>query len=201
MTATAIMDPVELVERAFSATRAVVALTTPADYPRPTPCDEWGVRTLVNHIVGGAYWYAETMRDRVSPSIEGDDDDVCAGDPLVAYDDGIAQAVDALRAPGALDGSIAFIGRDRPAATVASLCALDTFVHGWDLARALDRRADLDPADLDPAVAEALLVRTAGSIPDALRGTDADALYRPVSFVPADAPPADRLAAFLGRTP
>ena len=194
--ATAITDPVELVERAFSATRVVVAITTPADYPRPTPCDEWDVRTLVNHIVGGAHWYAATMRDRASPPIEGDDDDVCTGDPLVAYDDGIGQALDALRAPGALDGSIAFFGRDRPAATVASLCALDTFVHGWDLARALERATDLDPA-----VAEALLARTAGSIPDALRGSDADALYRPVSPAPDDAPPADRLAAFLGRTP
>jgi uncharacterized protein (TIGR03086 family) len=194
--ATTITDPVELVERAFSATRAVVAVTTPTDYPRATPCERWDVRTLVNHIVGGAWWYAATVRDRVSPPVEGDDDDVCSGDPLVAYDDGIGQTLDALRAPGALDGSIAFIGRDRPAATVASLCGLDTFVHGWDLARALER-----PTDLDRTVAEALLARTAGSIPDALRGTDADALYRPVSFVPADAPPADRLAAFLGRTP
>jgi uncharacterized protein (TIGR03086 family) len=197
MTATAITDPVELVERAFAATRSVVALTTAADYPRPTPCAEWDVRTLVNHIVGGACWYAETMRDRVSPPVEGDDDDdVCAGDPLVAYDDGIGKAVDALRAPGALDGSIAFIGRDRPAATVASLCALDTFVHGWDLARALAR-----PTDLDPGVAEALLAHTVDSIPDALRGTDADSLYRPVAPVPDDAPPADRLAGFLGRAP
>jgi uncharacterized protein (TIGR03086 family) len=193
-------SPVDIVERAFAATRAVVAVTTPADYPRPTPCDAWDVRTLVNHIVGGAFWYAEAMRDRVSPSLEGDDD-VCADDPLAAYDAGIAEATAAFRAPGAIEATVTFIGRDRPATTVAALCALDTFVHGWDLARALGRPAILDPADLDPDVAAALLERTAGSIPDALRGTDADALYRPETPVPHDATPADRLAAFLGRTP
>ncbi len=183
-----------LAARAFAATRAVVAATSPADYGLPTPCDEWDVRTLVNHIIGGSHWYAQTMRDRTTPPIEGDDDDYCAGDPLAAYDAGIAEAVAAFGAPGAETATIHFLGRDRPATSVEKLCALDTFVHGWDLAVALGLSTDLDPA-----VAEALLDRTRGSIPDALRGTTPDALYRPATAVPPDATAADRVAAFLGR--
>ena len=74
------------------------------------------------------------------------------------------------------------------------LCALDTFVHGWDLARALGRSTDLDPE-----LADLLRERMAPRVPEAFRGTGPDALYRPPADVPADATAADRLAAALGR--
>lgn len=190
---------VELLGRAYAATRGVLANVTPDQYGLPTPCDAWDVRTLANHVVGGSYWYAEAMRDRVSPPMEGEDDDA-AGDLLGAYDDGIREALAAFGAPGALDGTVHFFGRDRPATSVLRLAMLDTFVHGWDLARATQQSSDLDPA-----VAGELLATTVGSIPDALRGTDGDALYRPIVPVPDTVlntiSPADRLAAFMGRRP
>jgi uncharacterized protein (TIGR03086 family) len=81
-----------------------------------------------------------------------------------------------------------------PGATVLRLCALDTFVHGWDLARALDR-----PTDLDPQLADDLREHAAPRLPQSFRSTDDDALYRPPTTAPAGATAADRLAADLGR--
>ena len=187
--------PTDLVERAFTATREQVDATRPAHLTLSTPCPAWDVRTLVNHIIGGAYWYAEAMRDGVSPPIEGDDDDYVAGDFGTAYAEGIRQALAAFAAPGALDTTVTFVGRPVPATTVLRLCALDTFVHGWDLARALGRSTDLDPQ-----LADVLREHAAPRLPDSFRGTDDDALYRPPVAAPPDATAADHLAAALGRS-
>ncbi len=184
----------ELLERAFAATRAEVDATTPDQLTLPTPCTEWDVRALVNHIIGGASWYADAVLDGVTPPLEGPDDDYVAGDFRATYADEIRRALDAYRAPGALDTTIAYVGRSLPGSTVMRLCALDTFVHGWDLARALGRSTDLDSE-----LAELLRERMAHRVPEAFRGTGPDALYRPAADVPADATAADRLAAALGR--
>jgi len=186
----------ELLGRAYAATRDVLGNVTREQYSLPTPCDAWDVRSVANHVVGGAYWYAQAMRTGVSPPITGDDDDYAAGDLLGAYDAGIREAMDAFTAPGALDGTVHFFGRDRPAASVLRLAMLDTFVHGWDLARATGQ-----PTDLDRDVATELLASTADTLPASLRGTGDEALYRPAVTVTDDTAPADRLAAFLGRHP
>jgi uncharacterized protein (TIGR03086 family) len=188
-------DSIETLERAFASTCAEVDATAPDQLTLPTPCSEWDVRALVNHIIGGASWYADAVLDGVTQPIdEPDDDYVGAGDYCAAYTDEIRRALDAYRAPGALETTIAYVGRSLPGATVMRLCALDTFVHGWDLARALGRSTDLDPE-----LADLLRGRMAHRVPEAFRGTGPDALYRPAADVPTDATAADRLAAALGR--
>jgi uncharacterized protein (TIGR03086 family) len=188
------MASTELLDRAFAATRTEIDATEPQQLTLPTPCSAWDVRMLVNHIIGGAHWYAQAMRDCVTPPLEGDDDDYAAGDFRAAYAEGIREALEAFGAPGALDASISFVERPVGGSTVLRLCALDTFVHGWDLARALGRSTDLDPG-----LADELRERAAPRLPDAFRGTDPDALYRPAADAPAGATAADRLAADLGR--
>jgi uncharacterized protein (TIGR03086 family) len=71
----------------------------------------------------------------------------------------------------------------------------DQFTHGWDLARAIGY-----PADLDPALASALLGQARIAITDALRGPDGEAPFGPAAEAPDGAGPADQLAAFLGRS-
>jgi uncharacterized protein (TIGR03086 family) len=149
---------------------------------------------LVNHTIGGSYWYAQTMRDRVSPPIEGDDDDYAAGDLLAAYDEGIRQALAAFGASGALDAEVRFVGNPVPAPTVMGLACIDTFTHGWDVAVATRQSRDLDPE-----LAEALLDLARRILPEHFRGTDETALFQPRVDTTASALPADRLAAFLGR--
>jgi uncharacterized protein (TIGR03086 family) len=75
------------------------------------------------------------------------------------------------------------------------LAAGDQFVHGWDLARAIGY-----DAELDPELAEVLLGLARMSVPDENRGPDGLAPFGPIVLAPADARPADRLAAFLGRS-
>lgn len=188
--------PTELLVRAFASTRGEVEATGRDQLTLPTPCPPWDVRLLVNHIIGGAEWYAATIREGASPPIDAVDDDYAAGDFHAAYADWIRNALDAFGAPGALERQIVYVGQEVPGITVLRLCALDTFVHGWDLARSLGR-----PTDLDAEVAEELLANVAPQVPTAFRGTDDAALYRPPVDLDTDATAADRLAAFLGRSP
>jgi uncharacterized protein (TIGR03086 family) len=185
----------DLLARAFAATREHVDVIRLDQLTLPTPCTAWAVRTLLNHVIGGASWYAEAMREHVTPPILGEDDDYAADDYRAAYAEGLRQAEDASAAPGALDATISVVGRVVRATTVLRLCALDTFVHGWDLARALGRSTDLDPT-----LADVLREHAALKLPASYRGTDDAALYRPEAAVPPDATAADRLAALLGRT-
>jgi uncharacterized protein (TIGR03086 family) len=71
----------------------------------------------------------------------------------------------------------------------------DQFVHGWDLARAIGH-----DTNLDPGLADELLVRGQAWITDAYRGPDGARLFGLPAKAPGGASPADRLAAFLGRS-
>jgi uncharacterized protein (TIGR03086 family) len=81
---------------------------------------------------------------------------------------------------------------ERPGAVLVQLRVAELLVHGWDLARATGQ-----DTDLDPELAE--VVRTAwttqlGDRPRTLLPFDEP------QPVPDDAPAADRLAAYLGRS-
>ena len=41
-----------------------IAGVKPDDYAKPTPCTEWDVRTLANHMAGGASMFAGIINGR-----------------------------------------------------------------------------------------------------------------------------------------
>jgi uncharacterized protein (TIGR03086 family) len=49
-------------QRALLATGHVVAGVRPEQLADPTPCRDWDVRLLLNHIIGGNYTFAEVAR-------------------------------------------------------------------------------------------------------------------------------------------
>ena len=111
---------------------------------------------------------------------------------MAAYEEGIGIAGVAFRADGALCKTIRLFG-ELPGAVLWGLVTLEQFTHGWDLARATGR-----PADLDPGSAAGLLSHA--RFADAYRGLDGEAVSGSAREVPAGAGPAGQLAAFLGRT-
>ncbi len=182
----------EGLEQAFATTRAVVAQVTPDQYDAVTPCESWDVRALINHIVGGSYFFGTSMSAGTAPDSAGETD-FTQGDVLAAYDGGIKLSLDAFGAPGALEKMVVLPFGTFPGSAFLGLAMTDTLTHGWDLARAIGQ-----DTDLAPELAAELLVGAKASIAPEIRGQE-PAPFGPEQQAASGATNADRLAAFLGR--
>jgi hypothetical protein len=63
--------------------------------------------------------------------------DFAVGDPLAAFDDGIAASRAAFAAPEVGANTVKLPFGEMPVAAFRHIAATDTFTHGWDLARRL----------------------------------------------------------------
>jgi len=180
----------EALKRSFESTRAVLAQVRPDDLGAATPCASWDVSALVNHFVGTARWWAAIVTGAgVSADV-----DYAAGDFVSGYEESIAIATSAFETEGVLERTFRLDLGEFTGAALVGLAATEHFTHGWDLARALGIRSDLDPE-----LASELLGTARYAITDAYRAADGMALFGPAAQAPAGASPADELAAFLGR--
>lgn len=178
---------------AFASTRAIMLKVTPEQYDNPTPCASWDVRALINHIVAGSHYFAATARDGEPPP-DTHQQDFTADDPLGAFDAGITATLEAFAAPDVGSKEIKLPFGTMPGAAFMRIATMDTFAHGWDLAKATGQNTDLAPV-----LARELLAGARQTLPDSLRGADGQSPFGPVVEVPDSAPAADQLAAFLGR--
>ncbi len=175
--------------RAFISTRAILAKVQPNQLDTPTPCKSWDVSALIDHLVGSARWGATTVASgRDIPGSATNEDF------LTTYDAVIDVALAAFDANGALGQTIKVPMGELSGYDVLEIVTRDQFVHGWDLARAIGHSTDLDPE-----LAEQLLVHAEADISEDARGTEEQALFGPIVDAPVGASPADRLAAYLGR--
>jgi uncharacterized protein (TIGR03086 family) len=178
-------------EQAIASTRGVLAGIQPDQLASSTPCASWKVSDVINHIVGGQFFFAAAVRGE-SPS--GTPPDFAAGDYLAAFDEGSGACVAAFNADGAMERIVHLPFGDMPGAAFVGVAATDTFVHGWDLARATGQGTDLEPQ-----LAAGLLAGIRPAIQDSFRGADGQAPFGPEQASPAGSSNADQLAAFLGR--
>ena len=180
----------EHLRRAFISTSAILIVVQPDQLDTPTPCASWDVRGLINHFVGSARWAtAAIIGDEVAQ------EDFVAGDFRARYYESMDAALAAFGSDGALEKTVLLPFGEVSGAALMGIATGDQFTHGWDLARAIGHRTDLDPE-----LADDLLVQAQGMVPEDSRGPDGVAPFGPVVRPPAGASPADRLAAFLGRS-
>jgi uncharacterized protein (TIGR03086 family) len=151
----------------------------------PTPCRDWDVRALVNHVVYEDVWTVPMMEGAtvadVGNRFEGD----LLGDDPVAAGRAAADAATIAAASGLVAGRTVHLSfGDTPAAEYVYQLAADHLIHGWDLAAATggDRR-------FDPELVDALAIWFA----------EREAAYRTAGDAPDD--PQDRLIMAFGRHP
>jgi uncharacterized protein (TIGR03086 family) len=163
----------------------------------PTPCGDWTVRHLVNHVVGGNRLTARVLRGDPLPPLDQlgrrATEDRLGEDPVAAYGSSVEDLLAALAAPGVLDRPHTLPVGTLPGVAVVHLRTVETLVHGWDLGRAVGRPLPVpdDLAHAELAFSADLLAR----LPEGRRP------FAPSVPVPADAPALDRLVALLGRNP
>ena len=169
-----------------------VARVDEGQWSAATPCTEWNVRDLVNHVIYEQLWAPHLVAGETVADV-GDryDGDVLGSDPLTtarSAADGSQAAFGAAH----LDGTVHLSYADVPCREYLTQMLTDAEVHGWDLAIATGQ----DPA-IDPEVA-AVLLPVAIEQEDLLRGSGMFGDLQPSQDGANDA---TRLLALLGRRP
>lgn len=179
-------------QQAIQSTRAVLAGVQAGQLGDATPCASWTVRELINHIVGAQHFFTAGVTG--APPAAGETD-YAAGDFVAEFDKAAAIAMEAFSGEGVMQRMLTLPFGQMPGAALVGLAATDTFVHGWDLAKATGQSTDLDPA-----LAGSLLGAAKMMIQPGFRGADGAAPFGAEQTAPEGASAADQLAAFLGRT-
>lgn len=138
-------DPRVLLPRAMAEFDARVR-AVPADaWPRPSPCAEWSVRDVVNHMVYECCWTPHLLRGETMADV-GDryDGDLLGEDPVGAWAEASQAAREAATA-ATLDETIHASFGDISGGFYLWQLSAEYLVHGWDVARGAGGDERLDP--------------------------------------------------------
>ena len=180
------VGPVDLYPRSTARALEVAGLVEPGQLRGPTPCSEWSVQDLLDHLVGGTDYLLAALERREPVPRQG----ATAAD----FAAGVAAVLDGLTAPGALDEScVSPLGFEWTVGQAVAGTFMDVLVHTFDLARATGQDERLDPELVEVCVAMFL-----PEMPE--RGRQAG-LVGPAVPVGPDASSQVVLLAAMGRTP
>lgn len=185
------MDPHTAFARAVSGFTRTVHAIAPGQWHDATPCTDWDVRALVQHVTVEQLW-APPLLGGATVADVGDrfDGDVLGDDPVTHWDQSAAASVDAFAAADVTGGTVSLSRGPTPVAEYLGEMTADALIHTWDLARAIGADDTLDPELV------ATVFEFAAPNVDAFAGSG---LFDPPVPVPADAPLQSRLLALTGR--
>jgi uncharacterized protein (TIGR03086 family) len=167
----------------------LIAGLTPEHKEMPTPCDEWNVHELIEHMLQGGHMVAGALQDQPPPD---DAPDVLADGPAAGWA-GTRDAMVAAATPEALGTKHQTPFGEVPGEMVLSVIASDFLLHGWDLAQATDQSIDVSDE-----LAEFALGTWQAVVP--AEGRDGNGFADAVP-VADDAPALDKVIGYTGRQP
>jgi uncharacterized protein (TIGR03086 family) len=170
-----------------------LAAITDDDWGRPTPCTEWNVRQLVNHIVGHEYRYAGNLATNNSEYyVASRDDDFLGTDPHGSWPRGVALLDEAIAGLDSLDTMISFL-LPLPTRDVLLVRIFEAAVHTWDVSSAIG---------FDERIDERLAMLTCPLVERLIQVLATQAFFAPPQdTLPSTATPQDRLLHLAGRKP
>jgi uncharacterized protein (TIGR03086 family) len=181
-----------LFNRVLDLTGHLVSTTDEADLARPTPCPDWDVRALINHMAISLLFAAAIVRNQPPPVGRLSTQDVLGPQ----FRDGFGRAVvtgrQAFSPPGTLAGLCDSPAGVIPGSAWINFPTWDIYVHGWDLCQATGRPATRPDELTAPILAWARATFTGPR--------DTGQFGEPVSVAPG-APLIDQLVALFGRQP
>jgi uncharacterized protein (TIGR03086 family) len=171
----------DLLESVLDKTEGIIAGVRPDQVRLPTPCADFDVARVVDHLVGWASSFAARLS---GGTFEGDPNDYRAGaDPVADFHDAAGTIAGAYR-----DGG------EAAAQLPVGILLMEFVVHGWDLATATGQTVSFTPAEADRALDTGQqMLKPEYRGPGKTFGYEAE--------VPDSASSVDRLVAFLGRSP
>jgi uncharacterized protein (TIGR03086 family) len=159
----------------------------------PTPCSEWSVRDVANHVLGANYYFVALMQGASKDdALEMLSQDFLRPDPVSAFEVQRPKVRETFHAPGALERIGHHVVADMTGAQLLRGAVSETAMHTWDIIRA----TSIEPS-LDPGLAEVAL----GIFQQLAPVLEAHGFTAPSIDIGADAPVQLRMAALVGRKP
>jgi uncharacterized protein (TIGR03086 family) len=174
-------DMLELYSRASEWTNEKVAgAVTHLD--ARTPCDDWDVRTLLNHMLDTQRFFLSQARGEDASPPSPVPPEVLSDDPVNDFNSSRTEMLAAFGNPGVIEKTDPALG----------IAFSDQLLHGWDLAKATGQGAAMPDG-----LAEAAYQTIHGRFTDEQRkGT-----FKPERAVSDGASWQERLLAYTGRAP
>jgi uncharacterized protein (TIGR03086 family) len=147
-----------------------------------TPCEDWNVRALLNHLVETQQYFLKTGRGEEAAFPSPSPPELIGDDPVATYDGIRQEMLQVYGEPGVVEKTGPLLG----------IAFADQLIHGADLAQATGQDATM-PDDL----ASAAFAMIDGQLTDERRG----AAFKPAVSVPDDASAQEKLLAYTGRAP
>ncbi len=159
-----------------------------------TPCEEYTLGDLIDHIDNFARAFTAAARKDFGPATTATPDPAASHlgpDWRTRVPARLETLAEAWAEPGAWEGDTQAGGVTLSADVMGRFALDEIVVHGWDLARATDQPYTCDQESLD--VVQALVTPQPNGDPSGPFG--------PPFPVPADAPQLDRVIGYTGRDP
>lgn len=172
-------------------TTTLLAGVRPEQLALPTPCPDYDVAALTDHLVGWLRMFAA----RAAGAEHHEDPGAykCGAHPVAEFAAAGRQAVAAFRS-GAADRPLRMTSSELPGSMVLGMMLIEYVGHGWDLAVATGQ-----PVPYTEPEAQAALEAARGMLMPAYRGPGQTFGFE--VEVSADTTAVDRLVAFIGRDP
>lgn len=183
-------DPlVVLLGRAFEAVGILISNVSTDQWSAATPCADWSVRRLVEHLIGMNRVFTALLGDAPVPRAAAADQ--VEQDPVTAYRETSAALLLAFGQPGALDRQYTGPLGTASGGERLQIRLYDLLAHGWDLAGATGQPVNLPDDLVESSVAFARRQ---------LAGQSRDGRFGPPRNVDENASAIEQLVAFLGRS-
>lgn len=183
------MDENELLSGILTKTGDVIAGVRPEQRGLSTPCDDYDVEGLMNHIVGWVQVFDAGCHAR---AYEGDANAYrCGSDPAAEFRASATSLAAGWEEHG-MDRKVRVMSGEMPAEMVFNMTVMEYLTHGWDLAVATGQ-----PVPYTEQEASETMARAEKTLPPEYRGEGMP--FGPVVAIDPGAPAVDRLVAFLGR--
>jgi uncharacterized protein (TIGR03086 family) len=152
------------------------------DLDGSTPCEEWRMRDLLNHMLATQHYFVSAARGEDASPPGQTPPQLLSDNPSADFAKARADVVETYGQDGVIEKTMPALG----------IAFADVLLHGWDVARATGQDAHM-PDGLPQAAYDVIH----GRFTDEQR----KGIFKPEVEVSAEATPQQRLLAYVGRDP
>jgi uncharacterized protein (TIGR03086 family) len=148
----------------------------------PTPCDEWDVRTLLNHMLEAQRYFTGAARGEDVALPSRTPPDLLGTDPVADFADARRETLRTFGQDGVIEKTGPSLG----------IAFTDLLIHTWDLARATGQ---------DERMPDGLSDAAFGMVHGRFSDEQRKGMFKPEITVDSQASSQERLLAYTGRDP